>query len=305
MKRLMTALACSLVAATAFAELQNVQVGTGIRIPPNGNPWKPFIYVADASVVVRLAELQHVEFDRAMRIKPGNYETPLDWTLWVYFGNNAVAAMADGVHVSHRVIKDLFVPLFNGENLEGWWIRNGDETGYQVEDGKLVITGDGVHDWIFTDGEYTDFVLRYEYRCVSGEGNSGVAIRAAKTDNPAFSGMEIQVIRPGWPVDWQRSCALYAAAPPRVEADNPFGEWNQVIVSCSGNTVQTFLNGKELYKVRIDQITPASTQDSDWQKPTSNRAPSGHIAIQNHGDKVEFRNITIVDWDAVKAADEE
>ncbi|GMU94258.1 MAG: hypothetical protein AMXMBFR4_33160 [Candidatus Hydrogenedentota bacterium] len=199
-----------------------------------------------------------------------------------------------GAYYSYKGKQYEFKDLFNGKDLTGWWVRKQDTSPYQVKEGGILrVTGEEPHDWLFTDGEYRDFVIRYEYRCVSGEGNSGVGIRATKEDNPAFSGMEIQVIRPGWENSWQRSGALYAAAPPAVIADRPFGEWNSVQVECIGNRVRTIMNGQELYDIKITNYTPEFCKDVEWMKPLTGRAEKGHIAIQNHGDAVEFRNIQI------------
>ncbi|MCP4644277.1 MAG: DUF1080 domain-containing protein [bacterium] len=187
-----------------------------------------------------------------------------------------------------------FYPLFNGADLDGWWIRGSNKTtAFLVRDGKLVVTGEEGGDWIFTDREYENFVLRYEYCCVDGEGNSGVAIRATKNNNPAFSGMEIQVLRPGWETDWQRAGSLYSTVPPAVEADKPMGEWNTVEILCDGARIRTTMNGQELYDVQITDFTPEAVKDSDWQKPLTERAKWGHIALQGHGDHVEFRKVRI------------
>jgi hypothetical protein len=202
------------------------------------------------------------------------------------------AWVKDGL-VTAEEAKDGFVPLFNGKNLDGWWCRGKNKDAYQVkEDGVLLVTGEEGGDWLFTDKEYGDFVLRYEYRCVSGEGNSGVGIRATKDGNPAFDGFEIQVLRPGWETPYQRSCALYAVQPPKVEADKPFGEWNAVEVMADGTRIRTKLNDTEVYDVHTTDFTPETVKE-DWQKPANDRPLSGYIALQDHSDAVEFRKMRI------------
>ena len=187
-----------------------------------------------------------------------------------------------------------FFPLFNGDNLNGWWIRGGD-SGFVVEDGVLISTGiEGGGDWLFTDDTFRNFVLRYEYRIqTEGQGNSGVSIRATKDGNPAFSGMEIQIIRPDWETPWQRAGALYATVPPGVKADKPAGEWNSVEILADGVRIRTTMNGEVLYDIKMSDFTPEKIGESEWQKPLTDRAASGHIALQNPGDRVEFRNIRL------------
>jgi hypothetical protein len=186
-----------------------------------------------------------------------------------------------------------FYPLFNGKDLDGWWIRGEDKDAFQANDGIIAVVPADEGDWLFTDALFENFVLRYEYRCVDGNGNSGVAIRAAKEGEAAFSGMEIQVLKPGWETDWQRAGAIYATVPPAVEADNPMGEWNAVEVLCDGDRIRTVMNGRELYDISIADYTPESVAGSDWQKPLTGRVREGHIALQNHGDRVEFRALRV------------
>ncbi|GMW00002.1 MAG: glycosyl hydrolase [Candidatus Hydrogenedentota bacterium] len=185
-----------------------------------------------------------------------------------------------------------FVPIFNGKDLNGWWIRGENKDAYYVKDGNLVVTGKEGGDWIFTNEEYGDFVLRYEYRCVSGEGNSGVGIRAPKEGNPAFDGFEIQVIRAGWETPYQRAGALYSVVPPKVEADKPFGEWNSVEILCAGARVRTLLNGQELYDIKVTDYTK-DTETEEWQKPADTRPLKGFIGLQDHSDEVWFRNLRV------------
>jgi hypothetical protein len=186
-----------------------------------------------------------------------------------------------------------FVPLFNGKNLEGWWCRGENKEAFRVkDDGVLLVTGEEGGDWLFTDEQYGDFILRYQYRCVSGEGNSGVGIRAPKEGNPAHDGFEIQVIRPDWETPYQRSCALYAVQPPEAQADRPFGEWNSVEVMANGTRIRTTLNGRVVYDIHTTDFTP-ETITEDWQKPANNRPRSGYIALQDHSDAVEFRKMRI------------
>ncbi len=188
---------------------------------------------------------------------------------------------------------DGFVPLFNGKNLDGWWCRGDNKDAFQIKDsGVIRVTGEKGGDWLFTDGQYGNFILRYEYKCVSGEGNSGVGIRAPKEGNPAFDGFEIQVLRPGWETPYQRSCSLYSIQPPKVEADKPFGEWNSVEVMADGTRIRTTLNGTVIYDVHTTDFTPETVKE-DWQKPANTRPMKGYIALQDHSDAVDFRNIRI------------
>jgi len=181
-----------------------------------------------------------------------------------------------------------FFPLFNGQDLDGWWIRGDNKEAVVIKDGVLAITGKGA-DWVFTTREYENFVLRYEYRVPPEGGNSGVAIRATREGNPAFTGMEIQVCEPIDPPHAGSAGALYSSAAPAVKADNPVGEWNMVEVICDGPRIRTSMNGKQLYDIK----TTDETKREDEEKPLAERAKVGHIALQDHGDYVEFRKIRL------------
>ena len=83
-------------------------------------------------------------------------------------------------------------PLFNGKDLSGWRPIDGPTASWGVDDGLLICSGQG-SGWLSTDKEYADFELELEYRVPAG-GNSGVFLRAPHQGNPAFAGMEIQVL---------------------------------------------------------------------------------------------------------------
>lgn len=181
-----------------------------------------------------------------------------------------------------------FYPLFNGWDLDGWTIRAKNKNGFAVKDGMLVVRGSVPHDWIFTVREHENFVLRYEYRLPEEGGNSGVGIRAPAEGDPAFTGMEIQVLTPSQPHKGSAG-ALYSSVAPARKADHPVGQWNAVEVLCDGPRIRTTMNGTELYDIRTTDFV--SREDN--YPPLSQRAKSGFIAIQDHEDYVEYRNIRL------------
>ncbi|MEX2558350.1 MAG: DUF1080 domain-containing protein, partial [Pirellulales bacterium] len=85
-----------------------------------------------------------------------------------------------------------FKPLFNEKDLTGWKAIDGPIDSWKAEDGMLSTTGkEG--GWLSTEDEYANFELKLEFRVPKG-GNSGVFLRAPHEGNPAFAGMEIQVL---------------------------------------------------------------------------------------------------------------
>ena len=74
----------------------------------------------------------------------------------------------------HGEDSDRFVSLFDGESMEGWV---GNVDGYEAKDGVLTcLPGKGNGGKVFTEKEYGDFVLRFEFKLTPGA-NNGLALR--------------------------------------------------------------------------------------------------------------------------------
>src|SRR3954469_18156065 len=85
-----------------------------------------------------------------------------------------------------------FTDLFDGKTLNGWTLVGKSGRGYIVEDGKIICPKDGGGN-LFTEKEYSDFVLRFEFKLDEGS-NNGIGIRAPYEGDAAYKGMEIQVL---------------------------------------------------------------------------------------------------------------
>ncbi len=181
-----------------------------------------------------------------------------------------------------------FYPLFNGENLDGWSIRGDNHRAYAAQDGNLAITGQGNGGWMFTERAFANFVLRLEYKLDAAGGNSGIALRAAADGEPSITGVEIQVVAPIAP-SVESSGAIFGAVPPQAQADKPAGEWNAMEIVCDGARVQTTLNGQMLYDVNLDSFDRPTADGA----PLKDRMREGFIALQDHAEHVEFRNVRI------------
>ncbi|MBN2000899.1 DUF1080 domain-containing protein [candidate division KSB1 bacterium] len=186
-------------------------------------------------------------------------------------------------------------PLFKGvllqeNSLDGWQIVGGPQDSWKVENGVLYTNGKG-GGWISTEREFTDFRLELEFR-LPPNGNSGVFIRAPHSGDPAYTGMEIQVLddygeeytqlQP-----WQYTGSIYGVAAPVERATKPAGEWQKIAVECLGSHVQVFVNEK--------RIIDADLVDFMYQLPTHSglKRRTGFIGLQNHSTRVEYRNIVL------------
>lgn len=181
-----------------------------------------------------------------------------------------------------------FVPLFNGVDLSGWQVMGAPS--WSVKDGVIECSGEG-GGWLRSDGQYRDFILRLEYK-VSPGANSGIFVRAKLEGDPAFTGMEVQVLDDyGEQPDKHSNGSLYDAVAPAVNPSKPAGEWNQAEITCWGNQLTVYENGQRLYSV--DLFDPALNAVQSEERKFPNRAPLGYVGMQNHGSKVWYRNIRI------------
>jgi 3-keto-disaccharide hydrolase len=184
-----------------------------------------------------------------------------------------------------------FYPLFNGKDRDGWHQTGSNKDAFAIENGELLTTGEGGGGWLETDRAYANFVLRLEYRLGEDEDcNSGVGIRVPKGAHPSSQGFEVQIIVPGWKVDWQAAGALYSAIPPEVRASNPQGEWNTMEILCDGPRIRATLNGQVLYDI---QTTDYPEPLKEGQSALADRPYEGHIKLQDYGRHVWFREIRI------------
>lgn len=217
---------------------------------------------------------------------------------------------------------DGWVSLFNGRDLSGWKVPEGDGGHWKVVDGVIDYdarsraAGDKN---LWTERSYEDFVLRFDWRLKESSGPrptptvlpDGSDQRDAQgnvilTDRPsADSGIYLrgtskaQVNLWLWPVgsgevygyrtDMSMPPAVRAGVTPRVRADRPLGEWNTMEVTMRGDRLTVVLNGQTVIENAQLPDVPAE----------------GPIALQHHGgvgpdgrllkdsSLVQFRNLSI------------
>ena len=181
-------------------------------------------------------------------------------------------------------------PLLDQATLEGW---TGDVVGWTLKEGVLSCGPNGQA--IYAPGEWSDFELAFSFRLEPGA-NNGVAIRAPGTGDPAYEGMEIQVLDDGhekyagWLKDWQRHGSVYGLVAPD-EAMRPAGEWNDETITARGSRISVVLNGKTIVDADVQAALRAGPP-SGKDHPGARRA-SGKVGFLGHGDRVEFRNVRI------------
>jgi hypothetical protein len=182
-----------------------------------------------------------------------------------------------------------FTSLFNGKDLTGWKPTGKPEV-WGAEKGVIYVDKGG-GGWLLTEKEFSDFELRVEYKMSKGA-NSGVALRTPVTGDPAYVGMEIQLIDDeGWPgklADYQHTGSIYDVVPASKLNNKPIGEWNSIRIVCVGSKVTVEVNGQTVVDANLED----SKEKKGAKHPGLSRA-KGHVGFQSYNTRVEFRNVFI------------
>jgi len=205
--------------------------------------------------------------------------------------------------------------LFDGETLNGWhrFNRKGVTPIWTAKNGLLTFDpelrpkGDYIHD-IVTDKAYKSFELSIEWNISEG-GNSGIfwGIQEGESHNKPYStGPEIQVLDNERHPDakanpkFHQAGALYDLVQPSKDVCNPAGEWNHIVLKIDHNKNQgsVKLNGTKIVEFPLsgpewDALVSNSKFNDDCNFKRFGKFKSGKIGLQDHGDKVSFRNIKI------------
>ncbi len=184
-----------------------------------------------------------------------------------------------------------FVSLFNGKDLTGWKTDKGKLAGWGVDkNGLLYVNGSG--GWLMTEKEYGDFEVRVEYK-VPVNGNSGVALRSPLKGDPAYVGMEIQLLDDYGPAytklqPFQYTGSIYGVVPPAKRATKKAGAWNRMRIVAKGRQVMVEINGTKVVDANLDE------HKKHFKAHPGLLREKGHLGLQNYGGaRVEFRNLYV------------
>lgn len=204
--------------------------------------------------------------------------------------------------LTQKEIKQGWKLLFDGKTTNGW--RNFKSktinSQWKVEDGCLVLSDKNGGD-IVSENQYESFELNLEWK-ISDCGNSGIFYHVAEdtTFGAVYStGPEMQILDDTCHPDnkWKnhRAGSLYDMIAPSKVTVKKAGEWNKVKLIVKGNQVKHFLNDVmivqyTLFDKKWDEMI-ANSKFKDWKG--FGKYKKGYIALQDHGDKVYFKNIKI------------
>tara|TARA_B110000263_G_scaffold146182_1_gene126746 strand:- start:708 stop:1436 length:729 start_codon:yes stop_codon:yes gene_type:complete len=218
---------------------------------------------------------------------------------------------------SNTIIEELestkWISLFDGKSFNGWHQYNGGPVSNKwiIENGVMIfdpkksnIQNDGTGN-IVTDQEFTNFELSLEWN-ISNTGNSGMFWGVKELDelnDPYMTGAEIQILDNDRHPDakanpkFHQAGALYDMVQPESDVCKAAGQWNRMIlkINHAENIGSVTLNGTKIVVFPLAGPKWAAmvygSKFKNW--PYFGAYKTGKIGLQDHGDKVSFRNIKI------------
>ena len=190
--------------------------------------------------------------------------------------------------------------LFDGNDLAQWRSYKEDEpnSGWGVENGCLTRLGLGGD--LITREQFGDFELKLEWR-ISEAGNSGIFIRGDESSKSIhWTGYEMQVLDNVGHADSEdpthRAGAYYDMIAPDHDTTQPVGFWNKVHIIAVGPHVEFWLNGRQTAKFEQgSEAWQALYEKSKFTgRPNYGSLLKGHIGLQDHWDKVWYRNMRVL-----------
>lgn len=189
--------------------------------------------------------------------------------------------------------------LFDGVSLDQWrsYQQASLNDGWGIENGCLARLGWGGD--IITRESFANFELSLEWR-ISDSGNSGIFVRGDEVGGfMSRNGLEMQILDNAGHFDARfdahRAGDYYDMIAAPFDTSRPPLSWNHARIVADGSRFEFWLNGKQTVSFDTSsdawKALKAASKFSDM--PDYGRLPEGHIGLQDHFDKVWFRNIKI------------
>jgi sugar phosphate isomerase/epimerase len=205
--------------------------------------------------------------------------------------------------------------LFDGKTTAGWkgaFMNDFPAKGWKIEDGLLMVEPSGGAEStnggdIVTIKEYDNFELVVDFKLTEGA-NSGIkyfvdAKQATPTTPRSAFGLEFQVLDDVRHPDAKLGkngnrtiSSLYDLIPAiSSKPSKEIGEWNTARIVSNGNHVEHWLNGVMVLAYERGSAAFKALVDGSKYKdiPGFGLNEKGRILLQDHGNKVFFKNIKI------------
>ena len=219
------------------------------------------------------------------------------------FGNEACCAAVNLLTEQER--QEGWRLLWDGKSGDGWRSIKTDSfpaRGWEIANGELTVlpknAGGGAGD-IITRETYSSFILKVDFR-LTDAANSGIKYFFDPKRNGGTT-LEYQVLDAKHPDatkgrDGNRTVAsLYDVMPAAGAKPKPVGEWNTAMIVSKGRQVEHWLNGEKVlaFERGSDAFRKAVALSKFSKQPNWGEQEAGHILLQDHQDRVSYRNIKI------------
>ncbi len=219
-------------------------------------------------------------------------------------GSDSTSNQTDSSSVSGSTTSE-WTSLFDGNSLNSWhaYGKSGIGSSWKVDSGTIhFVKGDSINGGdIVTNEEFENFHLKLDWK-ISPKGNSGIMFLVKEDtayQRTYHTGPEMQVLDNNGHADAKipkhRAGDLYDLIASSKETVKPVGEWNHVEIVLNKGKLDFFLNG--------ENIVSTTMWDDNWNKmvagskfkemPGFAKFRSGRIALQDHGDEVWYKDISI------------
>ncbi len=270
-------------------------------------------------------ELKGMKPQHVLHVKTPHFVSAENHDMWAVEGwytlNNIPTADA-GTVIAHAPQADNTLSadeiaagwqlLFDGKGLTGWhnfrkttvgksWIVNDNSLhlnaikdpkgGWQAPDGGDIVT----------DKEYENYELSLDWK-IDRCGNSGVIYNVVEDDKHEYvwqTGPEMQVLdnacHPDAKIEKHRAGDLYDLISTKYVTVKPSGQWNKAILRIQNGHLEHWLNGVKVVETTMwDDAWKKRIAESKFKDMVGfGMAKKGKISLQDHGNKVWYRNVKI------------
>tara|TARA_Y100000815_G_C13349316_1_gene503553 strand:- start:3545 stop:4891 length:1347 start_codon:yes stop_codon:yes gene_type:complete len=210
--------------------------------------------------------------------------------------------------------KDGWKLLWDGKTMNGWRGAKLDkfpEKGWVIENGNLVVLASGGAESaaggdIVTTANYSDFDLKVDFKITKGA-NSGIKYFVDPSLNKGEGsaiGLEYQILddenHPDAKLGNHDGSRTVSSLYDLIQADpnkpiNPIGEWNTARIVSKNNHIEHWLNGVKVleYERKSPEYRKLVSESKYKKWPNFGEWDEGPILLQDHGNRVEFKNIKI------------